>query len=125
MRVANFLWDGARKCEKVDKVHPHQKPVKLYEWLLINYAVCAKCKGEYSVLCPKCKGSKAKILDTHLGSGSSRIAAYNLGFDFTGYELDKDYFQAQEIRFKNHTSQTNLFKPELPKKIEQIDLFKK
>lgn len=73
-------------------IHPTQKPVKLYKWLLTNYAN----QGD-------------KILDTHLGSGSSRIAAYDLGFDFTGFELDEDYFKASEKRFKQHTDQLNLF----------------
>lgn len=74
------------------RMHPTQKPIKLYEWLLINYAK----QGD-------------KILDTHLGSGSSRIAAYNLGFDFTACELDTEYFEAQEKRFKQHISQQRLF----------------
>lgn len=65
-----------------ENIHPTQKPVILYEWLLKNYA-----------------SPEWKILDTHLGSGSSRIAAANLGFDFWGYEIDKDYFEAQEKRF--------------------------
>ena len=69
-------------------MHPTQKPVALYEWLLTNYAK----EGD-------------KILDTHLGSGSSRIAADKLGFDFTGFELDKDYFEAQEKRFQQHKQQ--------------------
>ena len=69
-----------------------EKPVKLYEWLLTNYAK----QGD-------------KILDTHLGSGSSRIAAYNLGFDFVGCEIDEDYFKAQEERFARHTAQQSLF----------------
>ena len=73
-------------------IHQTQKPVKLYEWLLTHYAK----QGD-------------KILDTHLGSGSSRIAAYNLGFDFVGCEIDKDYFDAQEKRFAAHTAQTSLF----------------
>lgn len=75
-----------------DKIHPTQKPIKLYEWLLMNYAK---------------QGNK--ILDTHLGSGSSRIAAYKNGFDFIGFELDKDYFDAQEKRFKIETAQQQLF----------------
>ena len=50
-----------------------------------------------------------RILDTHLGSGSSRIAAYNLGFDFEGYEIDKEYFDKQEERFAAHTAQMSLF----------------
>ena len=74
------------------KIHPTQKPVALYEWLLMNYAK----EGD-------------KILDTHLGSGSSRIAAHKLGFEFVGCELDKDYFEAQEKRFKTETMQQSLF----------------
>lgn len=77
--------------EPGDTIHPTQKPIKLYKWLLKNYAK----EGD-------------KILDTHLGSGSSRIAAHDMGFDFWGYELDKDYFEAQEKRFKNHVSQLTL-----------------
>ncbi len=76
------------------KIHPTQKPVALYKWLLTNYAKAGQT-----------------ILDTHLGSGSSRIAAYDLGFDFTGYELDKDYFDAQEERFARHIAQPKLFAP--------------
>lgn len=73
-------------------IHPTQKPIALYEWLLNNYAK----EGD-------------RILDTHLGSGSSRIAAYNLGFDFVGCEIDKEYFDKQEERFARHTAQTSLF----------------
>ena len=80
--------------DMVVKIHPTQKPIKLYKWLLKNYAK----EGD-------------RILDTHLGSGSSRIAAYDMGFDFTGYEIDKDYFDAQEKRFNNHIKQGNLFEP--------------
>lgn len=76
----------------LEKLHPTQKPVKLYEWLLINYAQ----EGD-------------KILDTHLGSASSRIAAYNLGFDFTGIELDQEYFETSCKRFDNHKKQLTLF----------------
>lgn len=68
--------------------HPTEKPIGLYNWLLNNYAK----PGD-------------KILDTHLGSGSSRIAAYKLGFDFYGCELDKDYFDAAEKRFKEAIAQ--------------------
>ena len=74
--------------DKEIRSHPTQKPVQLYKWLLKNYAK----PGD-------------KILDTHLGSGSSRIAAHKAGFDFTGCELDKDYFEAQEKRFKEYLSQ--------------------
>lgn len=73
------------------RIHPTQKPVALYEWLLKNYAKAGD-----------------KILDTHLGSASSRIAAYNMGFDFTGYEIDKDYFDAQEERFAAHIAQVRM-----------------
>lgn len=73
------------------RIHPTEKPVKLYKWLLQNYAK----QGD-------------KILDTHLGSGSSRIAAHQLGFDFTGYEIDKEYFEASEKRFKLVTSQQQI-----------------
>lgn len=87
-------WVGANAKERdeKDRMHPTQKPIALYEWLLNNYAK----QGD-------------KILDTHLGSGSSRIAAYNLGFDFVGCEIDEDYFKAQEERFARHTAQGNLF----------------
>lgn len=74
-------------------IHPTQKPIALYKWLLKNYAK----EGD-------------KILDTHLGSGSSRIAADSMGFDFWGYELDKDYFDASVKRFEQYKSQLNLFK---------------
>jgi site-specific DNA-methyltransferase (adenine-specific) len=73
------------------KIHPTQKPVALYKWLLKNYAK----QGD-------------KILDTHLGSGSSRIAAYDMGFDFYGWELDKDYFDAGNKRFQIYRSQMKL-----------------
>ena len=74
------------------RIHICQKPVKLYEWLLMNYAN----EGD-------------KILDTHLGSGSSAIAAHKLGFDFVGIEIDKDYYDAAVKRFNLVTSQTTLF----------------
>jgi site-specific DNA-methyltransferase (adenine-specific) len=74
------------------RIHPTQKPVRLYEWLLANYAK----QGD-------------KILDTHLGSGSSRIACHNLKFDFVGCELDADYFKAAEFRYQEHIKQGRLF----------------
>jgi site-specific DNA-methyltransferase (adenine-specific) len=74
------------------KIHPCQKPIKLYEWILQNYAE----QGDL-------------ILDTHVGSGSSRIAAYKGGFNFTGFEIDKDYYEAQEKRFKDFVSQLRMF----------------
>ena len=74
------------------RIHPTQKPVKLYEWLLANYAK----QGD-------------KILDTHLGSGSSAIAAHYGGFDFVGCELDTDYFNAASKRFEQATAQLAMF----------------
>lgn len=93
----------AKNNEQGGRFHPTQKPEMLYSWILQNYAK----PGD-------------KILDTHLGSGSSRIACYDLGFDFVGYELDADYFQAQEERFARHTAQERLFVPET--KVEQLSL---
>lgn len=74
------------------KIHPTQKPVELYKWILATFAK-----------------SGDSILDTHLGSGSSRIAAYDMGFEFTGTEIDTDYFNAQESRFNEHRQQLSLF----------------
>ena len=74
-----------------DCIHPTQKPVKLYEWLLIKYAT----KGD-------------RILDTHLGSGSIAIACHNLGFDLVACELDTDYFNAAQKRLKQHQSQLRI-----------------
>jgi len=79
-------------AKKGGSIHPTQKPVKLYEWLLMNYAK----EGD-------------KILDTHLGSGSIAIACHNLGYELTACELDKEYYEASLKRFKQVTSQTQLF----------------
>jgi len=75
-----------------DRIHPTQKPVALYTWLLDKYAQ----KGW-------------KILDTHLGSGSSAIAAHNMGFEFHGYELDTEYYEGASKRLKVHQQQLQLF----------------
>ncbi len=88
------------------RIHPTQKPVALYKWLLSNYAK----PGD-------------KILDTHLGSGSSRIAAWDMGFDFWGYELSEHYYQEQEKRFKAHISKPVLFAPEEMYQAKQKTLF--
>lgn len=74
------------------RIHPCQKPVKLYEWLLANYAKPGQ-----------------RIIDTHLGSGSSAIAAYYYGVDFVGCELDADYYNAAKARFEQSTSQVGMF----------------
>ena len=101
MAMCEYAWtsfDGNAKVFECNmqgqpgRFHPAQKPVELYEWIFTRF-----CK----------EGDK--ILDTHLGSGSSRIAAYNLGFDFVGCELDKEYFDKEEARFEAHTAQTSLF----------------
>lgn len=101
MAMAEYAWTSFTGNAKVfdfsavgqaGRFHPTQKPIALYSWIFKNFAN----KGD-------------KILDTHLGSGSSRIAAYDLGFDFVGYEIDKEYFEKQEQRFAEHTAQQNLF----------------
>jgi site-specific DNA-methyltransferase (adenine-specific) len=74
------------------KIHPTQKPVKLYEWLLMNYAK----EGD-------------KILDTHLGSGSIAIACHNLKYDLTACELDKEYYDAAIKRIEQHKQQLTMF----------------
>ncbi len=100
MAMCEYAWtnfsENAKifKCKPQDKYrfHPTQKPVELYKWILKNYAK----KGDM-------------ILDTHLGSGSSRIAAYDMGYDFVGTEIDTEYFEKQERRFKEHCAQGALF----------------
>ena len=72
-------------------IHPCEMPVSIYEWILINY----------------CKDGD-KILDTHLGSGSIAIACHNLGYDLTGYEIEKEYFEAAKTRIDNHTRQLKI-----------------
>lgn len=94
LRIFRHQWCGAFKdSERGFKAqHPTQKPIHLYKWCLKRFA-----------------NNGNKILDTHLGSGSSRIAAYDMGFDFTAAELDKDYYDAQEKRFNNFKSQLTMF----------------
>jgi len=75
-----------------DRFHPTQKPIKLYDWVLSQYAK-----------------PNDLILDTHLGSGSSRIAAYKGGFNFVGFEIDAEYYEKQEKRFNDFKSQLRLF----------------
>jgi len=74
------------------RIHPTQKSIKIYAWLLHNYAK-----------------PNDLILDTHLGSGSSRIAAYKSGFNFVGFEIDAEYYEKQEKRFNDFKSQLRLF----------------
>lgn len=104
-RIFRFLWNGmcqgtpgngtkmqGNKSRNEKRIHPTQKPIALYAWIFKNYAQ----PGD-------------KILDTHLGSGSSRIAAYDAELDFVGYEIDKEYFDKQEERFAAHAAQMNMF----------------
>ena len=89
------MWNGMLQGDmknKEQRTHPTQKPVKLYEWLLTNYAK----QGD-------------KILDTHLGSGSHAIACNNLGFELTACELDKDYYEASIKRITQAAAQERLF----------------
>ena len=89
----NGLADGIRGRNKQQKtIHPTQKPVALYKWLLDKYAK-----------------PNDKILDTHLGSGSIAIACHDYGFDLTACELDKEYFDKAMERINNHMAQTKLF----------------
>ena len=97
LRVDQFryTWNGMLQEDmknKETRIHPTQKPVKLYEWILMKYAK----EGD-------------KILDTHLGSGSIAIACHNLGFDLTGYEIDEEYFQAAVKRYQQHKNQLRIF----------------
>lgn len=101
LAMCEFAWCSFQKPAKIwrlsvlkekGKIHPTQKPVELYEWLLMNNTK----EGD-------------KILDTHLGSGSIAIACHNLGFDLTACEIDKDYFDAAMKRLEQHKSQQRLF----------------
>ncbi len=91
LRSFKVGWVGANAKDKDGRYHPTQKPVKLYEWLLMNYAK----EGD-------------KILDTHLGSGSIAIACHNLGYNLNACELDKEYFDASIKRIENHISQIRM-----------------
>ena len=95
VRKFDFMWNGMLQGDmknKENRIHPTQKPVRLYDWILKNYA------KEHQI-----------ILDTHLGSGSSRIAANKAGVFFIGCEIDKEYFDKQNKRYEDFISQTRLF----------------
>jgi site-specific DNA-methyltransferase (adenine-specific) len=95
IRSYKYAWHGMIQGDmknKEQRIHPTQKPVKLYQWLLKNYAEPGQC-----------------ILDTHLGSGSSAIAAHYFGVDFVGLEIDEDYFKAAKQRFDQETRQKSMF----------------
>jgi site-specific DNA-methyltransferase (adenine-specific) len=94
VRKFKWRWNGMlqeKMAEKEVRIHPTQKPVALYKWLLTHYAQPGN-----------------KILDTHMGSQSSRIAAYQMGFDYYGWEIDNEYFEAGNKRFKEQTAQLKL-----------------
>lgn len=95
IRKVTYRWNGMLQGDmknKEHRIHPTQKPIALYKWLLRNYAK----PGD-------------KIIDTHLGSQSSRIACYDGGFDFWGWEIDKEYFDAGNKRFNDFKAQQKLF----------------
>ena len=106
VRLVRYMWNGMMQGKSITeghimqgdkrrnevRIHPTQKPVTLYDWIFQHYAEPGQ-----------------KILDTHLGSGSSRIAAYEAGLDFTGFEIDPFYFSAEEELFSEYIRQTSLF----------------
>ena len=101
LAMCELAWTSFDKLAKIyrlsvpkvgGKIHPTQKPIRLYEWLLMNYAK----EGD-------------NILDTHLGSGSIALACHNLGFDLTACELDKEYYDAAIKRIDQHKAQIRMF----------------
>jgi site-specific DNA-methyltransferase (adenine-specific) len=94
VRIKEVHWCGSSALHetRANKIHPCQKPVKLYNWLLKEYA-----KEGY------------EILDTHVGSGSSIISCKNSGFDIVGCELDEEYYKLAQQRIKEETAQLSLF----------------
>lgn len=94
LKIFRHQWCGAFKASErgLVKIHPTQKPVALYKWLLHNYAK----PGDL-------------ILDTHVGSASSLIACYDMGFDAVGFEIDKDYYEASKKRLEDFMAQGRLF----------------
>lgn len=111
VRLFRYMWNGMMQGKSIaeghiqqgnkalneKRIHPTQKPVALYTWVFARYAA----PGD-------------RVLDTHLGSGSSRIAAYDAGLDFVGIELDRHYFDAQNQRFSEYTSQMSMFQEAEP-----------
>lgn len=93
-RTFRYMWDGmlqGNMKNKETRIHPTQKPVALYNWILKNYAK----PGD-------------KILDTHVGSASSLIACYRAGLDFWGFEIDETYYKAAKERLDRETAQVNI-----------------
>jgi len=95
VRMFTWKWQGMLQQDMKNKevrIHPTQKPVKLYEWILDNYAK----EGQ-------------TILDTHLGSGSIALACHNRGYSLTAFEIDKEYFEAAKKRLEIHQAQLTMF----------------
>lgn len=106
VRQFRYMWAGMMQGKSISeghiqqgdkskneiRIHPNQKPVALYKWLLMNYA----SKGD-------------KILDTHVGSASSLIACHQMGFEYIGFELDKYYYERAIKRFEYVKAQTSIF----------------
>lgn len=106
-RLFRYMWNGMNQGKSISeghimqgdksknevRIHPTQKPVNLYKWILMNYAK----PGD-------------KILDTHVGSASSLIACYEMGFDFLGFELDKNIFKLASKRLSDSMNQLNMFR---------------
>lgn len=108
VRKFKYRWNGMLQQDmsnKETRIHPTQKPVSLYKWLLQNYAK----QGD-------------KIFDSHMGSQSSRIASWQMGFDYWGCELDKDYFEIGNKRFEQERIKPDMFKTVTPE-TEQAKLF--
>lgn len=115
LAMCELAWSSIQKPAKIwrysvlaekNKIHPTQKPVALYRWLLKNYAK----EGD-------------RILDTHGGSMSSAIACHDMGFDLDLWELDEDYYKAGVERYQNYINQKSLFDPkEINSKAEQRQL---
>ena len=94
-RMFRFVWDGMiqeNMKSKEERIHPTQKPVALYEWLLARYAK----EGDI-------------ILDTHVGSASSLIACHNTNHKFVGFELDREYYEMAQKRLDQETAQMTIY----------------
>ena len=92
LRKISKSWVGQNAKDGLERIHPTQKPIYLYKWILDRYAT-----------------QGYKILDTHLGSGSIAIACWDMGFDLTGYEIDKEYYDKACKRFEEHSKQLQLW----------------
>lgn len=109
IRIFQFKWHGMLQgdmANKENRIHPNHKPIPLYKWLLTNYAKPGQ-----------------RIFDPMMGSQSSRIAAWDMGFDYWGAEKDDDYFRDGCARFEAHIKKPVLFAPEQMYNFEQAKLF--